>query len=62
MLKRNVPPQEVVRVLALAGECHAQENERWRVTGEDLVVLVEIEGDALVVTLFRGDEDEEEDE
>jgi hypothetical protein len=51
----------VYRVLAM-GQCYPQRNGRWRLVGEDLTVIVELVEDAIVVTLFRSDEDGGEDE
>jgi hypothetical protein len=62
MLQRSVGPAEVYRVLASAPSCRAQPNGRWRLLGEELTVVVELTENAIVVTLYRGDEDGEEDE
>ena len=62
MLQRGVGVAEVYRVLASAPSCRAQPNGRWRLLGEELTVVVELTENAIVVTLFRGDEDGDEDE
>lgn len=62
MLQRQVSAAEVFRVLTTAHRCYGQPNERWRLDGEELTVVVELSDDAIVVTLFRGDEDGDEDE
>ena len=62
MLQRDIAAAEVFRVLTTAQRCYAQPNGRWRLAGEDLMVVVELAHDAVVVTLFRGDEDADEDE
>jgi hypothetical protein len=59
MLEREVSEQEVRRVLAGAQTCQCQENGRWRVADSWLVVVVAIKAGAVVVTLFRGDADED---
>jgi hypothetical protein len=62
MLQRQVSAAEVARVLTTAHRCYAQPNGRWRLDGEELTVVVELADHAIVVTLFRGDEDADEDE
>ena len=62
MLQRGVGLAEVYRVLGTATTCHGQPNGRWRLAGEELTVVVELTEVAIVVTLFRGDEDGDEDE
>ena len=62
MLQRQVSAAEVFRVLTTAHRCYGQPNGRWRLDGEELTVVVELTDDAIVVTLFRGDEDGDEDE
>ena len=62
MLQRGVAVAEVFRLLATAQSCHARPNGRWRLSGQDLTVVVELSENAIVVTLFRGDEDDDEDE
>jgi hypothetical protein len=62
MLQRGVGVAEVFRLLASAQSCHAQSNGRWRLAGQDLTVVVELSENAIVVTLFRGDENGDEDE
>lgn len=62
MLQRQVSAAEVFRVLTIVNRCYSQPNGRWRVGGEELTVVVELTDDAIVVTLFRGDEDGDEDE
>ena len=63
MLQRGVAAAEVFRVLTTAQRCYAQANERWRLVGEDLMVVVELTDEAVVVvTSFRGDEDANQDE
>lgn len=60
MLQRGVEAIEVFNLLLKAQACLAQANGRWRVTGQALTVVVELIEDAVVVTLFRGDEDDED--
>jgi hypothetical protein len=62
MLQRQVSAAEVFRLLTTVHRCYSQPNGRWRVGGEELTVVVELTDDAIVVTLFRGDEDGDEDE
>ena len=60
MLTRGVAWREVRTVLLSAAECRAQENGRWRLGDESLTVVVELRADVMVVTVYRGDEDEDE--
>jgi len=60
MLARGVAAGEVRAVLASAREYRAEEHGRWRVDGEELTLIVEIRANVIVVTVFRGDEDEDE--
>jgi hypothetical protein len=60
MLERGIEALEVSRLLLSAPACHAQANGRWRIPGEELTAIVELVEDAVVVTLFRGDEDDED--
>lgn len=62
MLQRGIEAIEVFSLLLHAQACQAQKNGRWRVAGEALTVVVELVEDAVVVTLFRGDEDDEDEE
>ena len=62
MLERDVARREVMRAILESRLCKSQPNRRWRLASTELVVVVQIELDALVVTLFRGDEDEDEEE
>ena len=60
MIQRGVQAVEVFDLLSKAPVCHLQANGRWRVPGLELTVIVELVEAAVVVTLFRGDEDEED--
>lgn len=60
MLERGVQVVEVFDLLSKAPACHLQANGRWRIPGAELTAIVELVEDAVVVTLFRGDEDEED--
>jgi len=60
MLERGIEAAEVRSLLSRASECRAQANGRFQVVGDDLAVVVEIRAGVVVVTLFRGDEDEDE--
>jgi hypothetical protein len=60
MVERDVTVDDVHAVLLKHESCRPFAN-RWRLTGVDLlddplVLIVEIEADVLVVTMFRGDE------
>jgi hypothetical protein len=60
MVERDVTVDDVHAVLLRHDSCRPHAN-RWRLTGVDLVddplvLMVEIEADVLVVTMFRGDE------
>jgi hypothetical protein len=60
MIERGVTVEDVKAVLTGAESCRAA-GKRWRlsgldVLGEPLDLIVELAGDVLVVTLFRGDE------
>ena len=60
MVERGVTVKDLRAVLTSAGSCRAAGN-RWRLSGLDLLgepldLIVELTGDVLVVTLFRGDE------
>ena len=59
MLQRGVEATEVRMTLVHATACHLQQNARWKVNGPTLTLVVEIQSDVVVVTLFRGDEDED---
>jgi hypothetical protein len=61
MLDRRVTFREVRTVLVHAARCYAQANGRWRLEAEDLTLIVGLIDGVVVVTLFRGDEDESED-
>ena len=60
MLTRGVARREVRAVLLFSEECRAQENGRWLLRDESLTVIAEIRTDAIVVTVYRGDEDGDE--
>jgi hypothetical protein len=60
MIERGVTVEDVRAVLIGAESCLAA-GKRWRLAGSDVLgerleLIVELEGDLLVVTLFRGDE------
>jgi hypothetical protein len=62
-VERSIGRIEVLAVLTRSRRCFAQENGRWRLEGLDmsgdpLVVIVEIQAGVVVVTVYRGDEDE----
>jgi hypothetical protein len=61
MLTRLVAWREVRAVLLASHECRAQENGRWLLRDDGLTVIAEIRSNVLVVTVYRGDEDEDED-
>jgi hypothetical protein len=52
----------VYRLLRTASICRAQANGRWRLVGHELTVVVELVENVIVVTLFRSDEDGDENE
>lgn len=57
MAQRGVWPDDLSQALRMARRCKAQESGRWKVfgadkAGDDLTVIVEIEDDLIVVTLF----------
>ena len=67
MVARDVMPEDVEASLCGAERVWSQPNGRWRVAGPDvdgepLVLIVEILSNVVVVTLFRGDENEPDDE
>lgn len=54
---RNIYAEDVFEAIETARTCQAQSNERWKVTGVDiygdeLTVIVSIEGSAVIVTIF----------
>jgi hypothetical protein len=60
MIERGVTVDDVRSVLTGATSCRAAGN-RWRLSGLDVLgerldLIVELAGDVVVVTLFRGDE------
>jgi hypothetical protein len=60
MVERDVTVDDVRHVLLMHESCRP-DADRWRLTGVDLLddplmLMVEIEADVLVVTMFRGDE------
>ena len=65
MVERDVMPEDVECALCHAVAAREQANARWRVEGPDidqqaLSMVVELRANLVVVTLFRGDEDEPE--
>lgn len=63
MWQRSISRVDVVAVLTRSRRCFAQENGRWKLEGVDmsgdpLVVIVEIQDGVVVVTVYGGDEDE----
>ena len=60
MRERDFSPAEVLRVLVRGAACVAQESGCWLVSGDRLAVAVAIEAHVLVVTVFRGEDDEED--
>jgi hypothetical protein len=67
LLQRAVTEGDVVAALSDAAACWAQANGRWKVEGEDedgeaLFLIVELQQGVVVVTAYRGDEgDDDED-
>jgi len=60
MIERGVTVEDVRAVLIGAESCRAA-GKRWRLSGLDVLgerldLIVELAGEVLVVTLFRGDE------
>jgi len=60
MIEHDVTVEDVRSVLIGAGSCRAA-GEQWRLSGLDIVgepleLIVELTGDVIVVTLFRGGE------
>ena len=60
MLNRGVAWREVRTILLSSAECRARENGRWRLGDDDLTVIVELRANVIVVTVYRGDEDEDD--
>ena len=61
MVERDVSREDIVMVLLSADDCRVTPRTRWRLSGADsreerLTLIVELRAEALVVTLFRGDE------
>ena len=57
MYNRGAKEDDVYRAIETATDCKVQTNERWKVTGidwdnDELTMIVEIEGSAVVVTIF----------
>jgi hypothetical protein len=57
MYERCITAEDVRNALTNATECAAAEKERWKVSGpdldgEDLTLVVVLEGDVVVVTVF----------
>ena len=60
MFERDVSAAEVLYLLARASRCAAQESGCWLVSGDDAAVVVAVEANVLVVTVLRGDDDEDD--
>lgn len=65
LLQRFISEEDVQAVLAGASGCWLQANGRWKLEGEDgdgecLFLIVELQNGVVVVTAFRGDEDEDD--
>lgn len=61
LVERDASVEDVFVVLTTAKECHSAPRGRWRLSGldrleEPLTLIVELQADVIVVTLFRGDE------
>ncbi|GAC1344339.1 MAG: hypothetical protein NVSMB23_19120 [Myxococcales bacterium] len=58
---RDASVEDVFVVLTTATACHGEQGGRWRLSGPDrlddpLTLIVELQAQVIVVTLFRGDE------
>ena len=65
LLQRLISEDDVRSVLTDASGCWLRANGRWKLEGEDgdgegLFVIVELQDGVVVVTAFRGDEDEDD--
>jgi hypothetical protein len=65
LLQRFISEADVRRVLVGASACWPQANGRWKLAGEDgdgegLFLIVELLSGVVVVTAFRGDQDEDD--
>ena len=61
LVDRDASVEDVFMVLTTAKACHTAPDGRWRLSGLDrlgelLTLIVELQADVVVVTLFRGDE------
>ena len=61
LVHRDASVEDVFIVLTTATACQSEPSGRWRLSGTDrlddpLTVIVELQAEVLVVTLFRGDE------
>ena len=66
LLERAISEEDVRRVLCDAVGCWSSASGRWKLQGEDddgedLFLIAELQEAVVVVTAFRGDEDEEVD-
>jgi hypothetical protein len=57
MFQRNISRQDVYTAINTALSCLVQEDESWRVTGQDkegdeLTVIVSIEGGNVIITVY----------
>lgn len=65
LLQRSISERDVRAVLTAASGCRSQAGGRWRLEGEDgdnemLFLIVDLQKSVVVVTAFRGDEDEDD--
>jgi hypothetical protein len=61
LIDRDATVDDVFVVLTTAKACHSEPNGRWRLSGSDrlgdpLTLIVQLQAQVVVVTLFRGDE------
>lgn len=62
MMERMIMPWDLTHALTRSSSCRLQENARWSVTGraedgEELRMVVELQANVVVVTLFWPDEE-----
>lgn len=66
MVQRDVMPEDIQSALCRASQALLQANGRWRVVGpnvdaEQLPLVVEVRPSLIVVTVYRGEDDGDED-